>query len=197
MKKLFVRLRASQDGSMAGFARTLILAAFVVGALVGALAAAYGGDADEFARLDVPSVGRPTFAEAAVTMFRYPMLAALCGFAVFGVIAEPLVIGVRGVLLAFTFTALGRIYGAAGLVFAAAASAVQILVALPAAMRLASQGFCGSAMLVAALRGRAKASYTSVYLLRMALIFAFLILGTLAEIYITPWLAMLAARLIT
>lgn len=190
-----MRLRASRDASER-IARTVILISFAVGLLVGALFAAYGGDADELERLAVPSVGRPTFGGAAVSMMRYPLLAALCGFAVFGVIAEPVIVGARGFLLAFSFTALGRIHGAVGFIFAAAVSAVQILVALPCTLKLAEQGFCGSARLAASLGGRAKGAYTSVYFLRMAVIFLLLLLGTLAETYITPWLAMLAAKLI-
>lgn len=199
MKKILMRLRATSAGDGAShFAMTLICAAFLVGALAGGIAAAYGGAAGGVSADIVPKIDRAGFADAFVTMFRYPALAILCGFAVFGVVAEPLLAGVRGFFLAFAATALMRLYGVAGLLLALSASAVQVLAGIPCFLFLASQGFVGSAAVLSSAGGRSKGAkvFTSAYFFRMAAALVFLLLAALAEMYITPWLAGMAAGLV-
>ncbi len=199
LKKLLMRLRAAGDGAAARGA-VPVCVCFVIGALLGGLCAAYGGEPEELASAAmVPQLGRITALDAAVTMFRYPVLALLCGLAVFGVIAEPLLAGARGFFLCFAATALMRLYGGAGLLLAAARGTVECLISIPCFLYLAAGGFVSSASIIASIGGRAKPGtlFSKLYLIRTALILALIGLGTLAELYITPILVSAAAGLIS
>lgn len=194
MKKLFARLLALQGGVTRG-AMKIMLASFLIGAVVGGIFAAYGGEAEELAAKSLlPEAGRLTAFDSALTMFRYPIVALLCGFAVFGVIAEPLICAARGFFLCFAATALMRLYGAAGLGIAAAASAVECVISIPCLIYLAAGGFSTSSLIAACLGGRAKpgAMLTKGYVVRVLLIAAILTLGAVAETYLTPILTSFA-----
>lgn len=188
MKKLFTRLLSSQGG-VTRRAMMIMLASFILGAIVGGIFAAYGGEAEELASKSLlPEVGRVTAFDAALTMFRYPLIALLCGFAVFGVVAEPLICAARGFFLCFAATALMRLYGAAGLMLAAAVSAVECVVSIPCLVYIAAGGFSTSSLMAACLAGRTKpgAMLTRGYIVRLLLIAAILALGAVAETYLTP-----------
>lgn len=196
LKKILLRLRAASDGEGLGAAGLLVSAAFIIGALAGGIVAAYGGllPADV-----VPQLGRVGAADAVWNVFCYPVLALLCGFTLIGFLLEPLLAAVRGFLLAFAATALCRLYGFAGLLLALASGAVELAVVIPCFLLIAARGLSISSAITGAVSGRYKGVriFDSLFFVRMAGILLLLAAAVFAEIYLTPWLAGLASRLIS
>ncbi len=196
MKKILLRLRAASDRGGLGAAGLVVSAAFIIGALAGGIVAAYGGLLPSDV---VPQLGRVGTADAVWDVFCYPTLALLCGFTLIGFLLEPLLAAVRGFLLAFAATALVRLYGLAGLLLALATGAVGLVVVVPCFLFIAARGLSMSVAIAGAVAGKYKGAriFGSVFLVRMAGILLLLTAAVLAEVYLTPWLAGLASRLIS
>ncbi|MDR1117468.1 MAG: hypothetical protein LBL09_04400 [Oscillospiraceae bacterium] len=195
MRKFIYSAFHSQNNKAVASAAMLLASFFIVGALIGCLLAAYGGDGEALIASagEYSAVGQPAMFEVMYNTFKYPVIVFFFGFSAFGALLIPITIGVRGFFLSFAVTTFARLYGGSGLAFAFCVFGVQCLFVFPCLMLFAAQGFLTSGMLFSVTRGVGKKisgqMLDSGYFARTFICIAALLLCALMEKLITPGLA--------
>lgn len=148
-----VRRTGKRIGSAAswdGLTQLAVLAVcFAAGALGGFLFSALGEDSptllgylQQYFRLTGQGGGlEPSLGATIWDLIRWPLAAFLLGLAPIGAIGVPLLMGVRGFLLAFAATTFARLFHLPGVAAALAAFGVTILVAVPVLFVVAADAF--------------------------------------------------------
>ena len=133
-----------------GLTRLAVLAVcFGLGALGGFLFSALNGDSPElldYLRLYFRSAGEgdgldPSLVAVVWDLLRWPLAAFLLGMVPVGAVGVPLLMGVRGFLLAFAATTFARLFHLPGLAAALAAFGVTVLLAVPVLFVVAEDAF--------------------------------------------------------
>ena len=129
---------------------------------------------------------------ALVLYFRYPLLAALLGFASIGVVLLPCTALLFGFFLSFSVCCFTAAFGADGVLLALAVFGLRCAVTLPVFFLLAVPAW-GSAAALAAMsfgRGRraAPVTYGKVWWRRLGLCMLTLLVGVCVELFVSPWL---------
>lgn len=124
----------------------LLAAVFVCGAVVGSTcAASLSAEAGTklantlfsyFAAADEGALNY-TFSNALIQCLAAPLVIWLLGFALFGVIAIPVVVSFKGFMLGYTLAVLLRLFGARGALFALAFFSAEFFIVLPCMMVMA------------------------------------------------------------
>lgn len=119
----------------------LICLPFLLGGILGALICASGAEGDNEGLKEYletyltlaqrSEVSLPSFAALLWEYLRYPLFAFLMGFAGIGLIALPVLFGVRGFLLGYTITAFASVFGVDGILIAFLLIGIPELVVLP------------------------------------------------------------------
>lgn len=132
---------------------------------------------------------------AAVLYFRYPLAAALLGFASVGVVMLPCLTGLFGCMLSFSVCCFTAAFGGEGVLLALAVFGLRCAVTLPCYFLLAVPSWETSAALAALSFGRGRRSapvrYGRGWWLRLGAVAAVLLAGMCAELTLSPWLVRL------
>ena len=123
---------------------------------------------------------------------RYPVLAALLGFASIGVVLLPGVTAAFGFFLSFSVSCFAAAFGSDGVLVALAVMGVRTLVTLPCFFMLAVQSLGSSAMLASLSFGRGRRSapiiYGSKWWTRFGVCLLVLLAGVCVELLCVPLL---------
>lgn len=132
------------------------------------------------------------FLSAIILYFRYPLLAFLLGFASLGVILLPLCAAVYGFSLSFSACCFTAAFGKNGILLALCVFGLRCLISIPCFFLLAVPSFSGAAALAALSFGRGKRQQPfrrgGIWWLRLGIVSVLLLLGVLAELFLTPHL---------
>lgn len=131
-----------------------------------------------------------TVLSAVLLYVRYPLLAALLGFASIGVVLLPGVTAAFGFFLSFSVSCFAAAFGPDGVVLALAVLGLRCLVTLPCYFLLAVHSWGSSAMLASLSFGRGRRSapvtYGSKWWTRFVVCFLVLLAGVCAELLCAP-----------
>ena len=190
--------RRLRSGQASAWTRLLGLAlCFLAGAGLGQAASAAvpdaaGAELTEYLRafltLEDGAAGN-TVLSALVLYFRYPLLAALLGFASIGVVLLPLTTAAFGFSLSFSVCCLTAAFGTDGVLLALAVFGLRCLISLPCYLLLAERAWETSAAL--ALSGRKRSPpvrYGREWWRRCGLCTAALLAGICLETVCSPWI---------
>ena len=129
---------------------------------------------------------------ALLIYFRYPLLAFLLGFSSVGILLLPAVSAVYGFFLSFSVCCFIAVFGTGGALLAVSVLGVRCLFALPCDFVLAVPAFQTSASLAAVSFGGGRRAapvvYGSKWWARLFTAVSILLAGTVAELFLTPFL---------
>lgn len=129
----------------------------------------------------------PGISETLWRSFRWPLAAVLLGFTAMGFLGIPLLASMRGFFLSFSIASFAYAYGRKGLLMAFFLLGIPGLLALPAFLLLAAQGFAASSALASGGgQGRRENPYRRDYFLRCGFCIALTGLSALSESYLLP-----------
>ena len=190
------RLRSGQASAwtrLLGLALCFLAGAGLGRAVLTAVPDAVGGELTEYLRRFLTLEGTPsgnTLLSALVLYLRYPLLAALLGFASIGVVLLPLTTAAFGFSLSFSVCCLTASFGAEGVLLALAVFGLRCLISLPCYFLLAERAWEMSLALALSGRGRRKppVRYGRDWWLRLGLCTAALLAGICLEMVCSPWI---------
>jgi len=174
---------------------------FLAGALAGAISANYISDYSGALLKDyLLSPDGGVFAcgglgKSLFDAFLFPAIAVFFGFAAFGFILLPPLLGLKGFILTFVAASIIKVFGSKGFLVSLSLFGLSSLISFPCLLILSVQAFTASYALTVALLNRRtiRAVYGKVYLLRCLLCSAALVLSAFIDSYLAPLLASLAA----
>jgi len=174
---------------------------FLVGALAGAISANYISDFSGALLRNYflsPEGGVFTsggFGKSLFDTFLYPIIAIFFGFAAFGFILLPPLLGLKGFVLTFVAASIIKVFGGKGFWVSLSLFGLTSLISLPCLLILSVQAFTASYALTGALlkRRTLRAIYGRAYFLRCLLCSAALVLSAFIDSYLAPLLVSLAA----
>lgn len=184
--------------------RLIFLALFFLGGvflgqvLAGRVPDATGRELTEYlegyVRLDAGISPQAVFS-ALVLYYRYPLLAALLGFASIGVALLPVTAAAFGFFLSFSVCCFTAAFGGGGVLLALAVFGLRCAVTLPVFFSLAVPAWGNSAALAMASFGSgrrtAPVTYGRSWWLRLAACGGILLAGVCLELFVSPWLLQL------
>ena len=145
--------------------------------------------------LEVEEALTPEAALSAIVLyFRYPLMAALLGFASIGLLLLPAATAAFGFFLSFSVCCFAAAFGPDGVILALAVFGLRCAVTLPCYFLLAVPAWGASAALVRLSfgRGRWPGIYGREWWLRLAGVCGILSVGVCVELMLSPWLLKLA-----
>jgi hypothetical protein len=180
---------------------TLSAGFFLVGALGGAISANYISDfsgsllKNYFLSPDGGVFVSGGLGKSLFDTFLYPTIAVFFGFAAFGFILLPPLLGLKGFVLTFVAASIIKVFGGKGFLVSLSLFGLTSLISFPCLLILSVQAFTASYNLTGALLKRRiiRVIYGKAYFLRCLLCFAALILSAFIDAYLAPLLASLAA----
>ena len=139
------------------------------------------------------------FLSALLIYFRYPLIVFLLGFAAPGILLIPALTAVFGFFLSFSAACFADAFGNAGPLVTMAVFGLRATVTLPCYCLLAVPAFQNAVTLLAERisgRGRRilKSRGSAERWIRLCVVFGALLLGALAEVFLTPALLRLALK---
>lgn len=197
--------RRGKGGQPSPLPRMLLLALFFLGGvclgqvLAGRVPAATGQELTDYLHhyvtldnvLSVQSV-----LSTVVLYVRYPLLAALLGFASIGVVLLPGTTGIFGFFLSFSVSCFIAAFGTEGVLLALAVFGLRCAVTLPCYFMLAVPAWRTAATLASLSFGRgrrtAPVTYGRSWWARVAVCMIILMIGVCVDLFCSPWLLRLA-----
>lgn len=185
--------------------RTVLLALFFSGGvflgqvLAGRVPDATGVELNEYLQSYVAldgGVSTRAALSALVLYYRYPLLAALLGFASIGVVLLPCVTVAFGFFLSFSVCCFTAAFGSDGVLLALAVFGLRCAITLPVFFLLAAPAWGNSAALALASFGSGRRSapvtYGRTWWTRLAVCAGVLLGGVGLELFVSPWLLQMA-----
>lgn len=199
------RTRQRHGGQPSLLPRMILLALFFLGGiflgqvLAGRVPDATGRELTEYLEGYVALEGgvSPQAAVSALVLYyRYPLLAALLGFASIGVVLLPATAAAFGFFLSFSVCCFTAAFGGGGVLLALAVFGLRCAVTLPVFFSLAVPAWGNAAGLAMASFGNGRRTAPVVYgrswWLRLTVCGGILLAGVCLELFVSPWLLRLA-----
>lgn len=198
-----IRRIRSEDGWERGFLPRLLLLAFCFSAGVilgqvsaGRMPAAVGQELErylsDYFSMDGREAGWEVWASTALVYFRYPLLAFLLGFSSVGVVLLPVLSAACGFFLSFSVCCFTASFGSGGVLLSLAVFGLRCCVMLPCYFVLAVPSLRCSTALAALSFGQGKRAlpvrYDGQWWFRLGAVAGALVLGMLADLFLTPGL---------
>jgi stage II sporulation protein M len=201
------RLKGEKKDRVSFWLRLVLLAAFfAAGVILGRVLSdrAPEGTAAELAKYltgyfsleQTEELSAKSILSALLIYFRYPLLAFLFGLVAAGIVLLPVLSAAFGFFLSFSVCCFTAAFGQSGVLLALSAIGIRCFVTMPCFFYLAVPSMERAWMLAGASFSKGKRlsrpAYSSNLWLRLGIASALLLAGSMAELFLTPFLLHLA-----